>query len=140
MCVALVLTSPRLRGEVGLRSNPGEGVQVYQLAPIPRREPLTPTLSPQERGEGAEQPHTPSSLNLSATRAAMASTAACASGPIAETTTEVPGPAASIINPMIEVPPTVSLPRVTQTSALKRSTIWTNLAEARACRPRLLMI
>jgi hypothetical protein len=22
-------TSPRLRGEVGLRSNPGEGVQVY---------------------------------------------------------------------------------------------------------------
>ena len=34
-----------------------------------------------------------------------------------------PGPADSIINPMIEVPPTVSLPRVTQTSALKRSTI-----------------
>ena len=52
----------------------------------------------------------------------------------------VPGPADSIISPMIEVPPTVSLPRVTQTSALKRSTIWTNFAEARACRPRLLMI
>ena len=43
-----------------------------------------------------------------------------------------PGPADSIISPMIEVPPTVSPPRVTQTSALKRSTIWTNFAEARA--------
>ena len=52
----------------------------------------------------------------------------------------VPGPADSIISPMIEVPPTVSPPRVTQTSALKRSTIWTNFAEARACRPRLLMM
>ena len=50
------------------------------------------------------------------------------------------GPAASIIKPMIERPPTVSLPRVTQTSALKRSTVWTNFAEARACRPRLLTI
>src|SRR4029077_6838324 len=91
-----------------------------------------------ERSVGAA--HTPSSLNLSATSAAIASTAACASGPFAETTTEVPGPAASIIRPMIEVPPTVSLPRVTQTSALNFSTICTNFAEARACRPRLLMI
>src|SRR6516164_10251271 len=63
-----------------------------------------------------------------------------ASGPVAETLIVVPGPAASIISPMIEVPPTVSLPRVTQTSALKRSTIWTNFADARACSPRLLMI
>ena len=67
--------------------------------------PLTPALSPQERGEGAEQPHTPSSLNLSATSAAMASTTACASGPIAETVTEVPGPAASIINPALWLDP-----------------------------------
>ena len=29
---------------------------------------------------------------------------------------------------------------VTRTSASKRSTVWTNLAEARACRPRLLQI
>jgi predicted DNA-binding transcriptional regulator AlpA len=33
---------------------------------------------------------------------------------------------------MMDVPPTVSVPRVTQTTALKRSTIWTNFAEARA--------
>jgi hypothetical protein len=46
-------TSPRSRGEVGLRSNPGEGVQVYQLTPVSLSEPLTPTLSPQARGEGA---------------------------------------------------------------------------------------
>jgi hypothetical protein len=58
--------------------------------------------------------------------------AASASGPIAETMIDVPGPAESIISPMIEVPPTVSPPRVTQTSALKRSTICTNFAEARA--------
>src|ERR1700736_5628277 len=84
--------------------------------------------------------HVPSSLNLLATSSVIASTAACASGPIAETTIDVPGPAASIIRPMIEVPPTVSPPRVTQTCALKRSTAWTNFAEARAFRPRLLMI
>src|SRR6476646_9186892 len=81
-----------------------------------------------------------SSLNLPATSSLIARMAASASGPAAETMMVVPGPADSIIKPMIEVPPTVSLPRVTQTSALKRSTIWTNFAEARACRPRLLMI
>ncbi len=32
--------------------NPGEGVQVYRLTSTARREPLTPTLSPQVRGEG----------------------------------------------------------------------------------------
>jgi len=37
---------------------------------------------------------------------------------------DVPGPAESIIRPMMEVPPTVSPPRVTQTSASKRSTVW----------------
>src|SRR6516165_1498852 len=41
--------SPRLRGEVGLRSNPGE--EDSPRVPL-RRQPLTPTLSPQERGEG----------------------------------------------------------------------------------------
>ena len=49
----------------------------------------------------------------------------------------LPIPAASIINPMIELPPTVSPLRVTVTSALKRSTICTNFADARAWRPRL---
>src|SRR5216684_3158597 len=91
-------------------------------------------LSPQGRGVGAHQrcryvnapisvDHVPSSLNLLATSSVIASMAALASGPTAETTMDVPGAADSIINPMIEVPPTVSPPRVTQTSALKRSTI-----------------
>src|SRR5258708_681087 len=80
------------------------------------------------RAFGAEQTlrserHVPSSLNFPATSSVIASMAACASGPIAETTIDVPGPADSIISPIIEVPPTVSPPRVTQTSALKRSTI-----------------
>src|SRR5215211_5898252 len=95
----------------------------------------SPQPSPRKggaRGRTSAATHVPSSLNLSATSAVMASIAACASGPIAETRIVVPGPADSIISPMMEVPPTVSPPRVTQTSALKRSTIWTNLAEARA--------
>jgi hypothetical protein len=51
-----VLTSPRLRGEVGLRSNPGEGDSQRTLK-LRRllKQPLTPTLSPLERGEGAHQ-------------------------------------------------------------------------------------
>jgi NAD(P)-dependent dehydrogenase (short-subunit alcohol dehydrogenase family) len=64
-----------------------------------------------------------SSLNLLSTSFVIASIASSASGPSAETLMVVPGPAASIINPMIDVPPTVSLPRVTQTSALNFSTI-----------------
>jgi hypothetical protein len=48
------LTSPRLRGEVGLQSNPGEGIPLSPHLPNSRiEEPLTPTLSPQARGEGA---------------------------------------------------------------------------------------
>src|SRR3984957_4231615 len=66
--------------------------------------------------------YVPSSLNLLATRSVIAVMAASASGPAAETTMDVPGPADSIISPMMEVPPTVSPPRVTQTSALKRTT------------------
>src|SRR3954453_8233989 len=72
---------------------------------------------------GGEGNQVPSSLNLLATSSVIASIASSASGPLAETTIEVPGAAESIINPMIEVPPTVSPPRVTQTSASKRSTI-----------------
>ena len=69
---------------------------------------------------------------------AVSTSAAC--GPNASTEISVPGAAASIIRPMIEVPPTVSPQRVTRTSASKRSTVCTNLAEARACRPFWLMI
>src|SRR6267154_5197124 len=35
-----------------VRCNPGEGVQVYRLTTCSRKEPLTPTFSPQARGEG----------------------------------------------------------------------------------------
>src|ERR1700722_3329936 len=67
--------------------------------------------------------HIDSSLNLLAPSSVIASSAASASGPATETMMVVPGAADNIISPMIEVPPTDSPPRVTQTSALKRSTI-----------------
>src|SRR5690349_19740589 len=51
-----------------------------------------------------------------------------------------PWPAASIISPMIEVPPTVWPSRITRTVASKLSAHLTNLAEARACRPLRLRI
>ncbi len=51
-------------------------------------------------------------------------------------------PAPSIINPMMELPDTVSSPRLTLIAAvsLNVSTTETNLAEARACSPFSLMI
>ena len=53
-------------------------------------------------------------------------------GRVASTVIEEPGAAASIIRPMIEVPPTVSLQRRThRTSASNFSTVCTNLADAR---------
>ena len=66
---------------------------------------------------------------------AKASTTSAASRPVASTVIEVPGEAASIIRPMIEVPPTVSPPRMTRTSASNFSTSCTNFADARACSP-----
>ena len=42
----------------------------------------------------------------------------------------IPGPAASIMSPMIEVPPTVSWPRVTVMAASNCSAVCTNFAEA----------
>src|SRR4051812_1805134 len=51
-----------------------------------------------------------------------------------------PIPAASIIRPMIERASTVVPSRVTVTSASKPAASLTNLAEARACRPRSLTI
>src|SRR5229473_4727374 len=65
--------------------------------------------------EKAQADHVPSSLNLLATSSVIASSAAWASGPVADTTIDVPGPADSIISPMMEVPPTVSPPLVTHT-------------------------
>ena len=63
-----------------------------------------------------------------------------ASLPVASTVMVAPGPAPSIMSPMIEVPPTTSCPRLTFTSASNFSTICTNFADARACNPLLLQI
>src|SRR5262245_54323435 len=52
-----------------------------------------------------------------------------------------PRPAANIMSPMIDVPPTVWPSRTTRTVASKPSAHFTNLAEARACSPlRLRMV
>src|SRR5690242_16868761 len=74
------------------------------------------------------------------TRSQRFDMASIASEPLALMVISVPGPAASIIRPMIDVAPTVSLTRVTVTEDLYFSAICTNLAEARACRPFLLTI
>ena len=62
-----------------------------------------------------------SSPKPSATSLQSASTATAASLPTALIVIRAPGPAASIISPMIEVPPTVSWPRVTVMAASIRS-------------------
>ncbi|NLS72887.1 hypothetical protein E3H11_29075 [Bradyrhizobium brasilense] len=46
-------TSPRLRGEVGLRSNPGEGVQVSTLGSLADKAPH-PNPLPARAGRGSE--------------------------------------------------------------------------------------
>ena len=81
-----------------------------------------------------------SSSKRPSTRSARASTAARASGPSALISIEQPRPAASIIRPMIERASTVWPSRVTVTSASKPPASFTNLADARACRPRSLVI
>ena len=52
---ALLLTSPRLRGEVGLRSNPGEGVQVHQRAAAFAERAPHPNPLPAKSGERESQ-------------------------------------------------------------------------------------
>ncbi len=54
-------TSPHLRGEVGLRSNPGEGIQVYQQAAAfavraPHLDPLPAKGGERERLEHRQAP------------------------------------------------------------------------------------
>ena len=66
-----------------------------------------------------------------------ASMTASASLPSATTSIAQPGAAASIINPMMELPQTVWPSLETLTRASNRSTNCTNFAEARACKPRL---
>src|SRR4029077_12807595 len=85
----------------------------------------------------ADQSCSPKRDSMSAAKASMTS---AASLPVASTVMVVPGDAASIIRPMIEVPPTTSLPRMTRTAASNFSTVCTKRAEARACRPFLLQM
>ena len=51
-----------------------------------------------------------------------------------------PCSAARVSNPIIEFPGTTKFPLVTSTLDLKLSTIDANFAEARACKPLLLII
>src|ERR1700692_1099466 len=88
---------------------------------------------------GREVPYS-SSSNLALTSCSSATTAASASAPSASISMQQPGRAASIIRPMIERASTVWPSLETRTSASKPEAVFTNLAEARACRPRLLMI
>src|SRR5262245_52033533 len=103
-----------------------------------RRRSATGGADIAEKG-GLIRPYS-SSVNRPLTSASSASTTSAASRPLASTVIVVPRPAASIISPMIEVPPTTSWPRFTFTSASNFSTICTNFAEARACKPFLLQI
>src|SRR6185369_11844209 len=54
--------------------------------------------------------------------------------------TSLPGPAPSIMRPMIEVPETDWPSFRTVTCASNLAVHWTNLAEARACRPLVFTI
>ena len=91
-------------------------------------------LSRKQAGEGK---HYSSSPNLLDTSASSASTASRACAPVAEMVIELPSPAPSIISPMMELPETVSSPRLTLIDAvsLNCSTTTTNFADARACSP-----
>src|SRR5690606_35850852 len=71
---------------------------------------------------------------------AIASMAASASGPLAVTRMEQPGLAASIMRPMIDVPPTLMPSFSTEMVARNESASCTNLADALACSPRWLTI
>src|SRR5690606_4661384 len=71
----------------------------------------------------------------------MASSASRACLPVASTNMVEPGPAPSIIRPMMESPATEVPSLMTLMEASKHSAVRTKRAEARACRPlRLTMV
>ena len=74
------------------------------------------------------------------TSSAIAWRALSASGPVTSTKMLHPGEAANIMRSRIDVPSTDWSSRLTVILASKLSAHWTNLAEARAWRPRLLMM
>src|SRR6185369_16776110 len=69
-----------------------------------------------------------------------ASIASCSRSPLVSTVTSLPMPAASIITPMMLLALTRRSPLLTQTSQGKLPASLVSLAEARACRPSLLLI
>ena len=71
-------------------------------------------------------------MNLLSTRSASAATASAACVPRARIFRRHPGPAANIINPMIEIPETALPLLATVISAEKEPASLTNLAAARA--------
>ncbi len=73
-------------------------------------------------------------------RASNASIATCSSGPLVSRSTVLPNPAASIITPMMLLALTRRSPRDIQTSQAKLPASLVNLAEARACKPNLLLM
>src|SRR5262249_8582382 len=119
------------------RGRGGQGTRVQKFC----RRPAASGEDPGEKGRlNRRDERYSSSVKRPLTSAASASMTSAASRPLASTVMVVPGPAESIISPMIEVPPTTSWPRLTFTSASNFSTVCTNLAEARACNPFLLQI
>src|SRR6185436_7552618 len=103
-------------------------------------------LEPEHRpdrhaGRGADPgEHHGSPPNLPSTSSWIADSASPSSAPIAFTRIVEPSSAASIITPMMLLPFTSSPSRDTMTSALKRDAVFTNSAQARACRPSWLRI
>src|SRR5690606_31229114 len=95
-------------------------------------------------GTGPDQSAAAPSLSSSKpelTSAVMASSASRACRPVAWTRMVAPGPAPSIMSPMMELPATVVPSRTTWISASKHSAVRTKRADARACRPlRLTMV
>src|SRR5450432_2298098 len=87
----------------------------------------------------AATPHCPSP-NLSSKIATSAAIASDSSTPSVSISTSLPMPAASIITPMMLLALTRRPRRARKTSLLKLPASLLSLAEARACRPSLLLI
>src|SRR5699024_4771403 len=80
------------------------------------------------------------SPNLSAINASNASMASCSRSPLVSIDTSLPMPAASIITPMMLLALTRRSPRLIHTSHGKLPASLVSLADARACRPSLLLM
>src|SRR5471030_2690254 len=97
-------------------------------------------LACRDAGTAALCGHYSPSPNLSLTSAASATTQSFSSAPSASSVTLAPLPAASIITPMMDLALMRRELRVSQTSLWYLAASWVNLAEARACKPSLLII